>query len=58
MMEWWIELNMWAKLGVSSLFIGAGIAELVLADIFRPWTWGVGFVLLFFSLVIDNKSRW
>ena len=56
MLEWYADLNRWAKFGVAFIFLGLGAAEFFFANRFRPWTWGMGVALLFLAMFIGPSD--
>jgi len=48
MIEWWVGLAWWLRLGVALLFLLVSTI-LWVAGWFWPWGWGIGAILFLFS---------
>ena len=55
-MEWWAGLSPWLRLGIPAVLILVSTLLLV-ADVFWPWGWAVGTVLLLFSGPDDSERN-
>lgn len=60
MLEWWIELPWWLRVGVGLILIGISTALYLFAHRFWPWGWAVGavFVLFGFPSRTERQGYW
>lgn len=47
--EWWSDLPVWLRYGVAVVFLLVSTGLYFLADLFWPWGWVVGVILLLVS---------
>ncbi|MFG0293100.1 MAG: hypothetical protein ACIAQF_10835 [Phycisphaerales bacterium JB065] len=46
----------YVRLGVALLFLGIGAFAFFVMNVFWPWAWGIGAVLLVFAIPSGKKS--
>ena len=56
LLEWWAELHWTTRLLIPLILLGISTA-LYFCDIFWPWGWAVGTVLLLFSGRSDAEKK-